>query len=147
MRKRNRLWNPEHDKAHPKRKPVPKLPDDPLCDTCPNKLITYYDDGIEKQMPCRGLCPPMQWIDGNTSSKETLMTDINAKNLEYRDYKDDLIEMMEHRQARIKDAIDISSVKHRAIAILLLADFTQKDISTLFRMSYRQINRISKHIK
>jgi hypothetical protein len=147
MIKRNRLWNPEHEHEQRKRKPTPKTPSDPLCATCPNKIIKYIDNGIEKEMPCRGLCPPMQWIDGNVASKETLMTDINAHDMEYRDYKDDLVEMMEHRQHRINTALTIPIVKHRAIAILLLSGITQKDISTLFRMSIKQINRISLKVK
>ena len=148
MRHRNRLWNPEHDKDFPKRKPTPKPPPtDPLCDTCPNKIIKYMDNGEEKEMPCQGLCPPMQWIDGNAASKETLMADLNTKDMEYRDYKDSLIEMMEHKQARIESALDFTKARHKAISILLLTGMTQKDISKLFRMSTRQINRIATRIK
>ncbi len=147
MRRRNRLWNPEHEKKQPKHKPTLKLPDDPICEKCPNRLIKYIDAGEEKEMPCRGECPPMRWIDGKEASKEALMSDINAKDMEYRDYKDNLIEMMEHQQTRIENALDFENVKHKAISILLLAGITQKDISKLFSMSYRQINRISIKIK
>ena len=148
MKLRNRLWNPEHDKDFPKRKPTPQPPPaDPVCATCPNRIIQYMDGGEEKEMPCRGLCPPLQWIDGNATSKETLMADLNTKDMEYRDYKDSLIEMMEHKQARIESALDFRNVKHQAISILLLAGITQKDISRLFRMSYRQINRLAIQIK
>jgi hypothetical protein len=131
MKTQNKLWQPEEKAKH---KPVKKTISDPLCDKCPNK-------------PCKGLCPPMQWINGNTPSKEVLLTDLNTQDMESRDYKEDLIEMIEHRQARITSALDIKQVKHRAIAILLLAGISQKDISELFSMSYRQINRISIKVK
>ena len=149
MRKhRNRLWNPEHDNPPRKPKPAPKQPpDDPICESCPNRIIKYIVDQIELEIPCQGTCPPMQWIDGNTASKETLMSDLNTTEMEYRDYKDSLIEMMEHRQARIENATDLRNIKHKAVSILLFAGITQKDIATLFRMSYRQINRISIQIK
>lgn len=130
----------------PKQRSKKKAITEPLCQGCPNKTIKYIDNGKEKEMPCQGLCPPMIWIDGNKQTQEALMSDINGKDLEYRDYKDDLIEMIEHRQARIDTAINITDVKHRAISILLLAGLTQKDIATLFCMSYRQINRIANKI-
>jgi hypothetical protein len=63
--------------------------------------------------------------------------------MEYRDYKDDLIEMMEHNQNRLDKAQQMPITKHRAIFILLLAGITQKDVSTLFHMSIKQINRIA----
>jgi len=98
-------------------------------------------------MRCNGLCPPMAWINGNTQTKEILLTEINTKEMEYRDYKDDLIEMIENRQARVNRAIDIPEVRQRAISILLLAGISKKDIANLFFMSPRQIIRICKHIK
>lgn len=134
MKLRNRLWNPDHPER--KKKKEPTIFKDSLCQDC------VYIGRCDK-----GACFWMKHIDGNVPSKEALLSDLNAKDMEYRDYKDDLTELMEHRQARIKNAMDISAVKHRAIALLLLADFTQKDISTLFRMSYRQINRISIKVK
>ena len=135
---RNQLWQP-NDTDKSKRKIKIKKIDDELCQGCPNNN--------KKQPTCKGLCPPMRFINGNVQSREVLLTDINTKEMEYRDYKDDLIEMIENRQARVNRAIDIPEVRQRAISILLLAGITQKDISNLFSMSYRQSNRIVKHIK
>lgn len=95
----------------------------------------------------KGACYWMKHIDGNTARKEKLITDMNTKDMEYRDYKDDLVEMMEHRQNRINHVMKITTVKHRAIAILLLAGITQIDIAKLFCMSIKQINRISFKIR
>jgi hypothetical protein len=135
---KNDLWRPKPEDKHKSKIKVKKI-DDELCQGCPNN---------DKEEPaCKGLCPPMTWINGNVASKEVLLTDINTREMEYRDYKDDLIEMIEHRQNRIDSAKGIIGIKYRAIAILLLAGITQKDISELFCMSYRQINRISSKVK
>jgi Trp operon repressor len=134
MRLKNRLWNPEHPEA--KRSKQPAIFKDALCQDC------VYIGRCDK-----GPCFWMKHINGNTPSKEALMSDINTKDMEYRDYKDDLNEMMEHRQHRIDSSLKIPIVKHKAISILLLAGITQKDISNLFCMSIKQINRISIKIK
>jgi hypothetical protein len=130
MRLRNRLWNPDH--PLPKSKKAPAIFKDELCQDC------VYIGRCDK-----GPCFWMHHIDGTTGTKEALLSDINTENLEYRDYKDDLAEMMAHRQHRINTAQDIINVKHKAMAILLLAGITQKDIATLFHMSIKQINRIA----
>jgi hypothetical protein len=134
MKIRNRLWNPEH--PEPKRAKKVIIFKDDLCQDC------VYIGRCDK-----GPCFWMKHINGNTPTKETLLSDINTHDMEYRDYKDDLNEMIEHRQLRIDSSLKIPIVKHKAISILLLAGITQKDISTLFRMSIKQINRISIKIK
>ena len=132
MQARNQLWKPEGKQR--KSKPIPKKVDDPLCNECPNKKT------------CKHLCPPMTWINGNSPTKEILLSEICEKDLEYKDYNKDLAELIEDRQSRINSAIGIENVRRRSIAILLLAGISQKDIATLFSMSYRQINRIiNKH--
>jgi hypothetical protein len=138
MNRQNKLWKPGKGEDCTRKSKVKKI-DDELCLDCPNN---------DKSNPaCLGVCNPMQYINGNKQSREILLTDINTKEMEYRDYKEDLIEMIEHRQQRVNKAIEVKNIKHRAIAILLLAGITQKDISNLFCMSYRQINRISNKIK
>lgn len=143
---KNNLWNPPNKTI--KSKPIPRTSNDPLCADCPNKERKYINkDGQEKTMRCNSLCPPMAWINGNTPIKEELLTNIHTKDMEYRDYKDDLSEMIEHRHQRINSARGILKIKDRATAILLLAGLSKKEIAELFCMSPRQIIRISNKIK
>ena len=142
---KNNLWKPTNKI---KTIVIPKIVNDPLCETCPNKERSYINkDGQEKKMKCMQLCPPMQWINGNTPTKETLLSEINASKIEYRDYKDTLCELIEHKRHRIDKIPLITNIKHKAISILLIAGIPQKDISNMFSMSLRQIVRISNYIK
>ena len=79
-------------KSKVKRKPVPVKIDEPLCNECPNKKT------------CKHLCPPMTWINGNSPTKEILLSEICEKDLEYKDYNKDLAELIEDRQSRINSA-------------------------------------------
>lgn len=134
MRLKNNLWKPAI--SEPKQEKKITIFKDSLCQDC--QYIGRCDKG-----PCFWL----KHINGNSVTKEALLTDLNTKNMEYRDYKADLCEMMEHRQYRIDSALKIQTVKHKAIAILLLAGITQVDLAKLFSMSIKQINRISIKIK
>lgn len=147
MNTKNTLWRPQNMEDKRKSKPLPKTADDPLCATCPNKSIHYKDAGKEKTMPCRGLCPPMQWINGNTPTKEVLLTDLNTGGMEYKDYKSELSDLLDDRRSRVNNTIDLPDLKRRAISILLLAGITKKEIANLFSMSDRQIRRLSQYIK
>jgi len=129
-------------KAKVKRKTIPKKIDDELCQDCPNN-----QRGKKKKAVCRGLCPPMAWINGNVPTREVLLSSIQTKNLEYKNYNDDLAELIEDHQYRLDKTLNIEDMKQRAIAILLLAGFKQTDLKSIFFMSYRQINRIANKIK
>jgi hypothetical protein len=131
MRLKNRLWNPEHE-APKRKKPTKTIFKDELCQDC--SYIGRCDKG-----PCFWL----KHINGNTPTKETLLSDINTHDMEYRDYKDDLIEMMEHNQNRLDKAQQNANNKTPGNIHPLLAGITQKDVSTLFHMSIKQINRIA----
>jgi endonuclease III-like uncharacterized protein len=129
-------------KATIKRKYIPKKIDDELCKDCPNN-----QQGKKKKAVCKGLCPPMRWINGNTQTKEVLMSSIRSQELEFKDYNKDLAELIEDRQWKLDKSLSLEDTKQRAIAILLMAGFKQNQIKTLFFMSYRQINRIANKIK
>ena len=133
---RNGLWKPEGNKPHFGIRLAPKRLNDPVCQYC-----------SKKQTCSPGPCLFITRINGNAPSKEALMSDLCDKETEYKDYKETLSELVEDRENKFKNAIDINNVKRRSIAILLLAGIQQKDIAIMFSMSLRQIVRICKHIK
>jgi hypothetical protein len=85
-------------KSKLKRKTSQAKIDEPLCIGCPNN---------KKKRTCKGLCPPMAWINGNAPTKEVLLSDMQIKQLEYKDYNQDLAELIEDRQSRITNAIGV----------------------------------------
>jgi hypothetical protein len=104
---------------------------DELCGLCP----------IKKK--CPGNCLLLNWIGKLNIRIEPLVEDLKVKALlDSKNYNDDLAELISDRQAKINRCLEFTDVKKRAIAILLLAGISQKEISELFSMSYRQINRI-----
>lgn len=134
MQLRNRLWKPEGKSIkNPSRVENTR---DPICSHCCKKLSCSP-----------GPCLFITRVNGNVERKEALMSDLCTQEMEYTDYKESLAELMEDRKNRINNTANIQNPKRRAITILLLAGITQQSISTMFSMSYRQINRIANNNK
>ena len=133
MRLRNRLWNPEHEIKR-KGKAKETAFNDPLCCDC-----------VYKGRCTKGACYWMKHINGNAQLKEPLFNDMaGSEEFIFKDYKVSLSEMIEDHEERLEYIINIKDTKKRAIAAMLSANITKKDIATLFKMSRRQIIRISK---
>ena len=140
MRLRNRLWNPEHETPQPKQKR--KSPDDDLCKPCPN----YKDDH------CKGLCPPMQWINGRSETKEIIPdTPISSHGVEQIDYNEAIYEMIADKRATDTDRLEtirtIANYKLRAIAACTLAYIPQKEIGKFAHISQGRISNLYRTIK
>lgn len=93
---------------------------------------------------CRGLCPPLVWVNGRTESKEPLLTDIigTAKDLEYQDYKEVISELAEDREEReawkfdkIEEILKIDGFIPRAIAAMLFFNIPKNKICALLKIS------------
>lgn len=136
MRRRNRLWNPEHPAK--KRKKTSKANhnlDDLICQQCQNREIELPNGD---KFPCQHTCYPLSWTDGNTGLKETLLD----KHYEpSSDYNDVLAEHIKHRRFDYT-RIESNEIKVRAVAVLLESDFTIPEISKLLKCSTRNIYRI-----
>jgi hypothetical protein len=141
MRLKNNLWKPaisEQITQQEKRKP----PQDDICLTCPN----YKDDH------CRGLCPPLQWINGRQETKEIIPSKpIIVQGIELIDYNTALHEMIEDKQATDIDKLDsirsIKEYKLRMIAACILAYIPQAEIAKLAHISQSRISRLYRIVK
>jgi hypothetical protein len=141
MRLRNRLWNPEHETKPCKKQPR-TAPNDPLCEGCPN----------HKDNHCKGLCPPLQWIDGNAETKEVIPSKpIFSHGIEQIDYNQVLSDFITDKQATDIDRLDtIRSIKDyriRIIAASILAFVPQKEIGKIAHISQGRISKLYHAIK
>ena len=139
MRRRNRLWNPEHPEKE-KRKPAKFKATDELCLPCPNKEL------------CLGLCPPMRWIDGNAETIEIIPPEQPIRyGIEQRDYCQELAEMITSDQATDIDRLEtIRSIKDyriRLIAAGILAFIPQQQIAKYAHISQGRISKLYRGIK
>jgi hypothetical protein len=142
MRIKNRLWNPEHPETI-KRSPPKFKPTDDLCKPCPN-----FNDNH-----CKGLCPPMQWIDGNQETIEIIPTSkpIISHGIEQLDYNQALAEMITDKQStdidRLESIRSIKDYRLRLIAACILAYIPQTQISKYAHISQGRISKLYRAIK
>ena len=102
--------------------------------------------------PCNGLCPPLQYVNGRSQSKEVLLSNLMATdNLEFRDYKDTLSELAEDRETRDKRRkeklevmLSAPNTREKFIKLALMAGFTQNEVSIFFNSVF---NDNSKRIR
>ena len=134
MRLRNRLWNLEHDRGLPKRKKQP--PQDDICLLCPN-----YEDNN-----CRGLCPPLQWINGRAETKEIIPDAPIRYGIDQIDYNEYLYGLITDKSATDSDRLDtIRSIKDyrlRIIAAAILAYVPQQQIAKYAHISQGRISKL-----
>lgn len=140
MRLRNRLWNPEHEE-HRKKQPR-TAPNDPLCESCPN----------HKDNHCKGLCPPMQWINGNAETKEIIpRKPIISHGVELIDYNQYLAEVITDREAtdieRLNTIRALKDYRTRIIAASILAYVPQQQIAKIAHISQGRISKLYHAIK
>ena len=98
---------------------------------------------------CAGLCPPLQYVNGRSQSKEILLSNlIRSDNVEYRDYKEVITELSEDREAkrskRLEKALKETNTRKKFIKIALLAGYTQAEISLFFKLTPGRICQIIK---
>jgi DNA-binding CsgD family transcriptional regulator len=85
--------------------------------------------------------------NGNTPRREGLARDIIGADVEISsDYNAALAELIEHHRNAFMIRSHIIDTRSRAIAAMLSADISRREIARLLRMSYRQINRIIRNI-
>lgn len=132
MKKRNNLWKPEGNKPHFGIRLAPKR--DPLCEQV---------DCCKKDNCTPGPCFFLERINGNTERKEALMLDARQDELQQKDYKEYLSELIADRENRIENIINIQDIKQQAITLLLLAGRQKKDIAALLSISERQFRRLA----
>ena len=96
---------------------------DPICKPCPNRKA------------CKGLCPPLQWVNGNVARKEPLLKySIDA--VKAQDYKPLLSDLIRSRQIdRIEEIREIQDTTTRAIAGMIYALVSVEDIAGLIELS------------
>ncbi len=111
---------------------------DPICKSCRNRT------------DCKTPCPPVQWIDGNVSRREPLMSDMSIDSdhtpAAARDYNAVIADLLRARTQDIDNIRAIKDTRIRAIASMLAVNLSRQDIAELLSMSYRQLARIIKHI-
>lgn len=85
------------------------------------------------------------YVNGNAPLKEPLIMDIIGEDQEIAapaDYETVLNELADDRMARIEYALSIPNTRDRAIAALILAGITRRQICDMFFVSYRHLSRI-----
>jgi hypothetical protein len=140
MRLKNNLWKPaisEQITQKEKRKP----PQDDICLTCPN----YKDDH------CKGLCPPLQWINGRSETKEIIPDNPIKYGIEQIDYNQYIHEVITdnniNMEYRVEQLRSIADYRLRAIAACVLAHIPQTQIAKLTHSSQSRISRLYRIVK
>ena len=96
---------------------------DPICKPCPNRKA------------CKGLCPPLQWVNGNVARKEPLLKH-SIDSMKAQDYKPLLSDLIRSRQEdRIDEIRCVDDITIRAIAAMCYADISMSDIIGLMTLS------------
>lgn len=113
-----------------------KKPFDDICVFCENREIS-----------CITPCAPLKWINGNTPSKEVLLSELKNKPPEYVDYNITLAELINNNEPTFDKVINIPNIRQRAIAAMILVHISRNDIANLLSMSYRQLLRIINNTK
>ena len=107
---------------------------------------------------CKGLCPPLVYVNGKSKSKEVLLSNlIDPEKIEFRDYKADLIALAEdnankkestfERMIELTDGIDSLSFYHQrkiAAVILLTLNFRKPFLEKCFKVGTTTLWKILK---
>jgi len=128
---RNQLWKPEGNKPKFGIRMAPKR--DPLCEYCP-----------KKKSCSPGPCFFLSRINGNAESKEVLISDLCDKEMEFKDYKESLAELIEDREIAFSKINTIQPYKIRAIAAMLYVDIPKAEVARLLRISRTTLYRVKK---
>lgn len=125
---------------------------DPICEYCPNKLIKFYTDDAEFDMPCPNLCYPLTWIDGDVSRKERLLKHPEREDRKARENYNDVINKLSKEKSKnhIEQIWAINDITMRAIAAMLWARISIQAISELLQISrqavYKKMGKYAKNI-
>ena len=139
----NGLWRPTNEPDNqPKQAVKPKKTHyDDICETCPNKSDNH----------CRGLCPPLKWINGRHETAEIIPDKPVKYGVEQLDYNTYLHELISSAQATDADKIDtirsISNYRVRAIAACILAYIPQQQIAKFAHISQGRISKLYRAVK
>jgi hypothetical protein len=122
MRKRNRLWNPEHPELIPKQ--TKGMPKDELCKKCVNIKV------------CKGSCPVLLFIDGRSETRELILNNPDQiEKCSSTDYKEVISNLMEKRaENHINEIRDIEDLNIRAMACMIWADISISEISKIIKI-------------
>lgn len=109
---------------------------DPICKPCPNRKS------------CKGLCPPLQWVNGNVERREPLLK-YSLDKVKARDYKPLLHDLIRSRQVdRIEEIRGIQDVITRAIAGMLYALVSVDEIAGIMSVTrsavYQRVRALDK---
>lgn len=128
-------------------------------------ILKIYRDDICKigkcvNHPCKGLCPLLKYTNGNSQSKEVLLSNlINPENQEFRDYKQVINELAEDKVNKLEPCFErmvelvegikdnnvpINCKRKTAITILLVVGYKLIDIEHMFNISHSQLWRYTK---
>jgi len=105
----------------------------PLCEYCP-----------KKKSCSPGPCFFLSRINGNAESKEVLISDLCDKEMEFKDYKESLAELIEDREIAFSKINTIQPYKIRAIAAMLYVDIPKAEVARLLRISRTTLYRVKK---
>ena len=137
----NGLWRPPNDNPQPIKTKPKKSHYDEICKGCPNKPDQH----------CKGLCPPLRWINGRAETIEAIPDDINRCGIQQQDYNQYIYEIISSQQASDADKIDtIRSIKDyriRAIAACILAYIPQEQIAKFAHISQGRISKLYRAVK
>ena len=138
---RNGLWKPEQPEQ-PKTYVKPKKSHyDDICAGCPNKPDKH----------CKGLCPPLKWINGRAETIEVIPDTPIQHGIEQVDYNQYIYELIASAQSTDADKIDtirsIADYRTRAIAACILAYIPQQKIAEFAHISQGRISKLYRAIK
>ena len=102
---------------------------------------------------CLGLCPLVKYTDGNSKSKEVLLSTLTeTENLEYKNYNDEISERAEdhtqkeqRRREKLDRILSEPNTRDKFIKLALLAGFNQSEIAVHFRLHRSRICQIVKN--
>lgn len=139
MRSRNTLWRPEGTENIPATVKPKKTHYDDICTGCPNRPN------------CKGLCPPLKWIDGRAETIEIIPDAPVQHGIEQADYNQYIYELISSAQSTDADKIDtirsIADYRIRAIAACVLAYIPQSKIAEFAHISQSRISKLYRAIK
>lgn len=99
-----------------------------ICEQCDNRH------------ECRKTCAPLVWVNGTAPCREVIMTNVDFDQLDVRDYKEVLHEVMRAKEKdHIKEIRTIEDQRIRAVAAMLHAGLKMPWISKFIGLSERWI--------
>jgi hypothetical protein len=93
-----------------------------------------------KKVPCAGLCPPMQWVNGNVGLKEALLDEQVEPSSDYNAILADGIET--HRKDYSVVIANETNLRKKCVGVLIEADFRIEEIAKVMKLTRRTIYRL-----